>query len=239
MEHQTETARAVLREASQRLESLLPELELLRNDVKLNSDDTPVTAGDLLVQQQLEEVLRDRLPDLTFVGEEQTGGWDESPRGWVAVVDPIDGTENFASSLFEWGTMISIFYAGAHVASMLALPELGRRIISGDQLSYVRSRVAGFSSGMDQALIDGLAQSRQPRVFGAAVYNFYGVITGRLASFTNPVGAYSWDLLAGLSLAREHNCEVFVDDEPYDGRYLEPGRRYRVEVHHRYDRHPR
>lgn len=239
MEDHTETARTVLQDASRLIDRLLPELDALRTDFQLKADDTPVTAADLRVQHELEVLLRSALPDLTFVGEEESGGWQDTPRGWVAVVDPIDGTENFASSLVEWGTMISIFHSGVHAASMLVLPDLGRRIITGDTVAYVQSRIAGFSSGMDQALIDELAQSRQARIFGAAVYNFYGVITGRLASFTNPVGAYSWDLLAGLSLAREHNCEVFVDDEPYDGRYLEPGRRYRVEVHHRYDRHPR
>jgi len=239
MEHRQDTARAALHEASRLLDALLPELDALRTDVELKADDTPVTAADLRVQHELEALLRSALPGLTFVGEEQSAGWEESLDGWVAVVDPIDGTENFASSLVEWGTMISVFHSGVHAASMLALPDLGRRIITGDTVAYASSRIAAFSSGMDQSLVDEIAQSSQARIFGAAVYNFYGVITGRLASFTNPVGAYSWDLLAGLSLAREHNCEVFVDDEPYDGRYLEPGRRYRVEVHHRYDRHPR
>lgn len=239
MEQHTETARPVLRDASLLLDSLLPQLDVLRADVDLKEDDTPVTAADLLVQQKLETLLRAAFPDLTFVGEEQEAAWEESSQGWVAVVDPIDGTENFASSLVEWGAAISIFHSGVHAASMIALPELGRRIITGDKVDYARSRIAGFSSGMNQTLADRLAESPQARIYGAAVYNFYGVVTGRLASFTNPVGACSWDVLAGLSLALEHNCEVFVDDEPYDGRYLEPGRRYRVEVHHRYDRHPR
>ncbi|WP_218221713.1 inositol monophosphatase family protein [Nesterenkonia sp. Act20] len=239
MELHTQTARAALIEASDLLDSLMPKLDALRTELEFKADDTPVTAADLLLQQELETLLRARLSNLTFVGEEESAGWEAKPTGWVAVVDPIDGTENFASSLVEWGTAISIFHSGVHSASMIALPELGQRIISGDTLKYAQSRIAGFSSGMDQTLVDRIAEAPQARIYGAAVYNFFGVVTGRLASFTNPVGAYSWDVLAGLPLAREHNCEVFVDDEPYDGRYLEPGRRYRVEVHHRYDRHPR
>lgn len=221
------------------LEELTPRLDSHRSEVTLKEDDTPVTSADRLVQRSLEETLRVHFPELTFVGEEDETTWTSRTQGWVAVVDPIDGTENFASSLPEWGTAASLFHDGAHAASMIALPELGRRLITGDSVTYAHSRITGFSSGIDETLVRKMARTPQSRVLGAAVYNFYGVITGRLASFINPVGAYSWDLLAGLALAREHDCEVFVDDEPYDGRYLEPGRRYRVEVHHRHDRHPR
>lgn len=231
--------RSALENAHAVLEGLKPRLDSYRSEVTLKEDDTPVTSADRLVQRALEGTLRADLPDLTFVGEEDEGSWSARTEGWVAVVDPIDGTENFTSSLPEWGTAVSLFRDGAHVASMIALPELGRRLITGDVVLYAHSRITGFSSGIAETLAQKLAKTPQSRILGAAVYNFYGVITGRLASFINPVGAYSWDLLAGLALAKEHNCEVFVDDEPYDGRYLEPGRRYRVEVHHRHDRHPR
>ncbi|GAA1145770.1 inositol monophosphatase family protein [Nesterenkonia lutea] len=232
-------ARTALEATHGLLIALLPKLNALRADVTLKADDTPVTAADQLVQTEAEVLLRAHFQELTFVGEEDRAGWDEVPSGWVAVVDPIDGTENFASTLPEWGTAVSIFHEGAHVGSMIALPELGRRLITGDHVTYAHSRVTAFSSGITDVLARDLAATPQSRVMGAAVYNLYGVVTGRFARFINPVGAYSWDLLAGLQLALEHNCEVIVDDHPYDGRYLEPGTRYRVEVLHRYDRHPR
>lgn len=236
MTEYTPRARDMLNEVHELLVSLLPQLQALRSEVALKSDDTPVTAADTLLQNELETFLRSRLEGLTFVGEENRAGWEEEPTGWVAVVDPIDGTENFASSLPEWGTTVSIFKGGEHVASMIALPEMGLRIVTGDTLAYAQSRVTAFSSGIDENLVRQLAGTPQARLFGAAVYNLYGVITGRFARFINPVGAYSWDLLAGLQLAQEHHCEVYVDDQPYDGRYLQPGRKYRVDVQHRHDR---
>lgn len=237
-DHATQ-ARAALEGAYDLIVELLPRLDALRSEVTLKGDDTPVTQADLLVQQRLEEYLSGRLDDLTFVGEE--GQWDPEaePSGWTVVVDPIDGTENFASSLPEWGVAISLFHGPDHAGSMIALPDLNRRLITGDSVQYASSRITAFSSGIDEALVRRLAETPQARLMGAAVYNLYGVCTGRLARFINPVGAYSWDLLAGLQLALEHNCEVYVDDEPYRGTYLYPGRRYRIEVQHRYDRHPR
>lgn len=223
-------ARSALVGAHDLILSLLPQLERLRSQVTIKGDDTPVTAADKLVQSELESFLRNQLTDLTFVGEEDEAGWDQEPTGWVAVVDPIDGTENFTSSLPEWGTAVSIFRNGIHAASMIALPELGRRVISGDQLSYGSSRITAFSSGISEELVRQIADTPQARLFGAAVYNLYNVITGRVQRFVNPVGAYSWDLLAGLQLALEHGCSVTVDDAPYTGEYLHPGVRYRIDI---------
>lgn len=216
---------------------LLPQLDDLRHQVTLKGDDTPVTQADLLVQGKLEEFLKSQLEDLTFVGEEGQWDADAEPEGWTVVVDPIDGTENFASSLPEWGVSISIFRDSGHMGSMIALPDLGERLITGDTVTYANSRITAFSSGISRELVEQIAATPQSRLIGAAVYNLFGVATGRFTRFINPVGAYSWDLLAGLALALEHNCEVFVDDEPYDGSYLKPGRKYRVDIQHRHDRH--
>ena len=223
-------ARSALEGAHDLILSLLPQLDRLRWQVTIKGDDTPVTAADRLVQSELESYLRAQFTDLTFVGEEDGAGWDEDPSGWVAVVDPIDGTENFASCLPEWGTAVSIFNDGAHAGSMIALPELGRRIITGDTLSYGRSRITAFSSGISEDLVQQIAQTPQARLFGAAVYNLYNVITGRVHRFVNPVGAYSWDLLAGLQLALEHGCTVTIDGARYTGEYLHPGVKYRIDI---------
>lgn len=226
----TAQARKALEASYDMVVSLLPRLHELRSQVTLKGDDTPVTAADKLVQSEVEALLRGQFEDLTFVGEEDEAGWHEDPTGWVAVVDPIDGTENFTSSLPEWGSTITIFHQGRHAASMIALPELGKRIITGDTVDYASSRITAFSSGIDETLVRQIANTPRARLIGAAAYNLYGVITGRFARFVNPVGAYSWDLLAGLQLALEHGCSVTVDDAPYNGQYLHPGVKYRIDI---------
>lgn len=232
-------AQQALQGVDELVRDLMPRLDQLRSEVTFKGDDTPVTAADVLVQTSIEEYLTSRFEGLTFVGEEGEFSPDHSLAGWVAVVDPIDGTENFASSLPEWGVAVTLWHDGAHQASMISLPQLGQRLITGDTFTPASSRITAFSSGIDDELARQLADTPQARLMGAAVYNLYGVITGRFARFINPVGAYSWDLLAGLQLALEHNCEVYLNDQQYDGRYLKPGQRYRVDVRHRHDRHPR
>lgn len=75
-----------------------------------------------------------------------------------------------------------------------------------------------------------IAETPQSRLCGAAVYNLYNVVTGRVQRFVNSVGADFLDLLAGLQLALEHGCSVMVDDAVYTGEYLHPGIKYRIDI---------
>lgn len=111
--------------------------------------------------------------------------------------------------------------------------------MTGDTLTPIRSRIRGFSSSMCDEILEGMRSTQESRLMGCAVYNLYNVIRGSFARFTNPRGAYSWDLLPGLMLAREHNCDIEVEGKPYHGEFLEPGRKYRVDIRHRYDLHTR
>lgn len=205
-------------------------IEDLRFDVSWKDDGSPVTRADVYVEQRVQALLDERLGPVTFLGEETFTGWDGDLDGWVAVLDPIDGTENFCSGLKEWGVSLTLWHDGVHAGSMLLLPDLGERLITGDVFTPFRSRITGFSSSISMELAEQVVDADQGRIIGCAVYNLFNVVRGSYARFSNPVGAYSWDLLAGVMLALEHGCEVQIDDEPFTGRFLEPGRKHRVDV---------
>ncbi|WP_062210086.1 inositol monophosphatase family protein [Demequina oxidasica] len=223
-------ANTVLEGVADLVHHALPEIERRRYSVHLKADNTPVTEADVYLETRIEDFLRAQLGEVDFVGEESYRERRQDDSGWRAVLDPIDGTENFTSGLKEWGVSLTLWRDGAHEASMLLLPELGERLITGDSIEKKNSRIVGFSSGMGDALVRRLSEAGQARITGCAVYNLFNVITGSFAQFINPIGAYSWDLLAGLSLALEHGCEVSLDGQPYHGEYLEPGRKYCISV---------
>lgn len=220
------------------IRSALPQMMAMRYDITWKPDGSPVTAADVFVENAIADYLRAQLPGLRLVGEES---WvpQTLPEGvWVAVLDPIDGTENFCSGLKEWGTSLSIWKGQDHQGSLLMLPELNEAAMSGDIPRVPRSRIVGFSSSYNDAIGRGVAENPESRIMGCAVYNLFNVIRGAYARFVNPRGAYNWDLLGGVALAREAGCEVLVDGAEYDGGFLEPGRRYCVDIRHRYDLHP-
>lgn len=228
--------RQALEKVHQMVLETLPDIEALRTSITWKPDGSPVTEADVLVERGVEALLREILGDITFHGEETFEEGMASQMGWMAVLDPIDGTENFCSGLKVWGLSLSIWHDRAHVGSMLMLPELKERLITGDSIQHFSSRITGFSSSISDDLVAQLAGAGEARISGCAVFNMMNVVRGTFRRFVNPVGAYSWDLLAGVQLALEHGCEVEIDGSSYAGTYLEPGRRYRVDIRHRPDR---
>lgn len=233
------SARAVLDGLSGLIADSLPELMASRFDVEIKPDGSPVTPADKLMEQRIATYLAERLEAVTVIGEET---FDERPvpsAGWVAVVDPIDGTENFCSGLKEWGVSVSLWRDRTHQASLLQLPELGERLLSGDRLPSVRSRIVGFSSTVSKEVVrQALDEHHEARIIGCAVYNLLNVIRGSFARFINPTGAHAWDLVAGVNLALDHGCDVLIDGETYERAFLEPGQKYRVDIRNGHHRHP-
>ncbi|WP_312418918.1 inositol monophosphatase family protein [Shinella sp.] len=228
---------SLLRRTRDLILSSLPQMQEMRYDITWKPDGSPLTAADVFLERQIGDFLCAELPGLRFIGEES---WEPQvlPEGdWLAVLDPIDGTENFCSGLKEWGTSLSIWRGGDHRGSMLLMPELNEVAMSGDIPRVPQSRIVGFSSSYNDEIGQGIAENPEARIMGCAVYNLFNVIRGSYARFVNPKGAYNWDLLGGVALAHEAGCDVQVDGKIYDGQFLEPGRRYRVDIRHRYDFH--
>jgi len=226
------TARSTAEAVRDLVKGLLPAIEARRYDITWKLDGSPVTAADLLVEDEVSSLLRQRLGDLRFIGEETGDSGTTSESGWSAVLDPIDGTENFCSGLKEWGVSLSLWQGGEHAASMLYLPELDECLITGDEVTPRRSRILGLSSTLSEELVESLRQAGEARIIGCAVYNMFNVVRGSYYRFLNPVGARSWDLQAGVMLALENGLDVLLDGKPYTGSFLLPDRKYRVDIRH-------
>ncbi|WP_115118689.1 inositol monophosphatase family protein [Synechococcus sp. UW105] len=232
--------RSVVDEMCSLILSQMDQIQSHRYEITWKPDGSPVTNSDVLIENLIHGFLREKFPGIAFAGEESYSQTDAAhEEGYYAILDPIDGTENFCSGLKIWGVSFTLWHSRKHLISLLFLPELGDRLMTGDVIRPVHSRINGFSSSMCQEILDGMGDAEESRLMGCAVFNMYSVITGSFARFSNPRGAYAWDLLPGLILALEHCCEVHVDGKPYQGHFLEPSGRYRVDIRHRYDLHSR
>ena len=227
-------------QAVELVNELMPSVLDLRYTISYKADGSPVTKADIYLENKILELVSLRIAGCKTICEESFSGSGVQARGSLVIIDPIDGTENFCSGLKEWGVSIGVWHDGRHLGSMLHMPELGETIISGQPVSKVsRSRITGFSSSYTEAIGEGIRDAEEYRVTGCAVYNLINVIRGSFCRFVNPKGAYVWDLLPGLMLALEHGCEVILDGEPFHGQFLDPTKKYRVDIRHRYDLHSR
>lgn len=208
----------------------LPQIEATRYDITIKEDGTPVTTSDIFIEKLVYNHVKSRLPNVIFIGEESFDFSSVATNNYVLILDPIDGTENFCSGLMEWGVSIGLWNGSSHIGSCLFMPELGIRLITGDAVEPRHSRLTGMSSSVSQGILDEMQQPGEYRMMGCAVYNIYNVIRGSFKRFVNPKGAYVWDLMPGMMLALEHGCTVIVEGEQYDGSFLDPTHKYRIDI---------
>ncbi|MEN8167960.1 MAG: inositol monophosphatase family protein [Pseudomonadota bacterium] len=82
-------------------QELLGSFKQIEADIK--SDGSMVTAADLAMQQRIQELLSNNYPDCGFLSEEMSAEEQEkalaTPDSDVWVLDPLDGTSNFAMGI--------------------------------------------------------------------------------------------------------------------------------------------
>lgn len=119
-------ARAAAEAASELLRDARPQ------DVRAKGNPRDlVTEWDLRSEDVIRRVLAERTPGIAVLGEE--AGQGESPDndrasgrpGQRWLVDPIDGTVNFAHGLPIWAVSIACEDAGQIAAGVVAAPQLG------------------------------------------------------------------------------------------------------------------
>jgi len=121
-------------------------------EVRLKPDRTPVTEADLAIEAAIRDAVRATYPDDAVLGEEG-GSQGEGRRRWI--VDPIDGTKNFADGVQIWSNLIALAVDDQPVLGVVNLPALGER--------YDASR--GGGARMNGAPIHVSRADRVPRSF--------------------------------------------------------------------------
>jgi len=87
-----------------------------------------VTEADVNAERVISDALLERFPESVVIGEEAVSenpalleGWSKND-GLAFVVDPIDGTFNFASGVASFGVMLSVVKAGETIAGIIHDP---------------------------------------------------------------------------------------------------------------------
>lgn len=94
--------------------------------VDRKSDESPVTEADRVAEVLIVEGLRAATPDIPVVAEEEVAGGlvtAACPAFWL--VDPLDGTRDFAKGRDEYAVCIGLVRDGRAVLGALVLPATG------------------------------------------------------------------------------------------------------------------
>ena len=192
--------------------------------VGLKGPQDVVTDADGAVERSIVAALHAAFPDDAFLGEE--GGGTPGDRCWV--IDPIDGTANFARGLPHWCVSIAFVASGRTEVGVIYDPtgdlmysarrgtgatRNGTRIHVSATDDLVRATVdIGYSRRTEIDDFAGiltrlLRQGVNVTQSGSAALGLARVADGRLDGYAER-HLYAWDALAGLLVVDEAGGRV-------------------------------
>ncbi len=190
-----------------------------------------VTEFDRRSEEAIIATIREASPDDAILGEEGGGRPGTSGRRWL--VDPIDGTTNFAHGLPMFAASIALEVQGELVAGVLAAPALGwtfwaargmgawlesdrgvrRLAVSGTAALAGALLATGFPTTTSARAHNFAAfeavyrRSQGVRRIGAAALDLAFVAAGWIDAYWE-APLHPWDLGAGVVLVREAGGRV-------------------------------
>ena len=242
----------VLRDAAQ--QEIIPRFRALApaDIAEKSSSIDLVTAADLGAEAMITAALRQRFPTAMILGEEAYAADPLSMNGLseaelAFVIDPVDGTFNFAAGNALFGTLLAVVRRGETVAgiiydplhghALLAEKGAGARMLRPDG-SDAPVRVAApvpLAQMVSVAVLHylpepmrsnagtALAKVRMSLAYGCSAHEYWMLNTGR-AHFLVGHRMMPWDHLAGTLIHAEaggHNAHF--DGSPYRPGAIEGG----------------
>ncbi|MBN2181387.1 MAG: inositol monophosphatase [Sedimentisphaerales bacterium] len=240
-----ETAIVSARLAGQRA---MEEIEYTK--VSIKNDRELVTQTDANCQKIIIDRIKENYPDHGFVCEEGEAGklFKQPPRGgerlwWV--IDPIDGTNNFAHGLLLFTVSVAVVYEGEPIVGVIFEPATesmywavkdGEAQLNGRKITASEKALDGFSSvGLDSHFEEGvpgwtreIIRLTRFRNLGTTALQLAYVAKGSLDG-TIANTPKLWDIAAGVLIAERAGAKVTdwagqkifpVDLDVYEGGYF-------------------
>jgi myo-inositol-1(or 4)-monophosphatase len=187
----------------------------------LKADGSLITACDRWSDATLVRGLAACFPGEGVLSEEGEQRVPASAAYWV--VDPLDGTTNFAAGIPYWAISLARFEAGLPVLAVLDVPPLRQRIVAvrgqgawrnGKRLQppSLQSHPAGCASLCSRSIrvLQKLPHQRFPgkiRLLGVASLNLVSVAMGQTVAALEATPKI-WDLAAAWLVLTELGCPL-------------------------------
>lgn len=208
-----------------------------RQSVEYKGEVDLVTEADKQAEEAIKEVLKEAFPDYGMLTEESGEFAGEGDARWV--VDPLDGTTNYAHGLPIFATSIALEKEGEVILGVVHDPmgeetyvaERGsgatlnrQRIEVSETDELIRSLLAtGFPYDRDDDMVTVLdlfghfaLLTQGMRRLGSAALDLCYVAAGRLDAYYEH-GIKAWDIAAGSLIVEEAGGET----TDYQGRALD------------------
>ncbi len=159
--------------------------------------------SNVLIMQRLHE----ERPDDAILSEESKDSAARLTAKRVWIVDPVDGTREYSEGRSDWAVHVALVSAGVPIAGAVALPSLGKVLLTKPAPSIVPS------SAPKPRLV--VSRSRPPKLaeylasvldadlvpMGSAGAKTMSIILGESDIYAHSGGQYEWDSCAPVAVA--------------------------------------
>lgn len=196
-------------------------------EVKYKEKSELVTTADKLSEDYLIKAIKKNFPDHNILSEE-AGEAVNSESDFLWVIDPVDGTTNFAYHNPFFAIAVSVFYKNEVVLGIIYNPVLdemywakkgegayfnGQKLKVNNNKALDKLRLTYCHGNTDKSINDAIKlysyfkRQGSIRQLGSAAMELALVARGIIDAFVVP-GALRWDVGAGILLIREAGGKV-------------------------------
>jgi myo-inositol-1(or 4)-monophosphatase len=197
--------------------------DLQHLEVTMKGPQDFLTAADLAVERRIVQQLKEAFPDDWLLAEESYSETRTETARALWVIDPIDGTGNFAAGRPDWCVSIGFMHLGEPTIGVIEVPCANEQYaaLRGNGATRngmpvrvsARTSIAQSTLGVDYsfrspsapylAIVGALlGKKAEYRRNGSAALSLAHVAGGRLEGFVE-LHLYPWDVAAGLVIVQE------------------------------------
>ena len=197
---------------------------------KIKSDNTPVSNGDLEINELITQKISELTPNIPIISEETSDNKDNLNLKDFWLVDPIDGTYDYINNLEEFTINAGLIINKMPVAGLINAPAKKRMFYSygkGFAFEMNKEKIINLSNSISKKEKDFkfISYSNKIKPEIQKIYDNLGVVenikmksslkfcvvaTGEYDGYVAEPRAYEWDIAAGHAIL-EHSGGSVTD----------------------------
>jgi 3'(2'), 5'-bisphosphate nucleotidase len=170
--------------------------------------------GDVAAHDFLTASIRSAYPDDSILSEEAIDDPRRLSSRRVWIIDPLDGTREYAEGRADWAVHVALSVDGVPGACAVALPALDR-VMSTAHIPLLPDRDPGqlriaVSRTRPPAIAELVAERLGAELvpMGSAGFKAMAVLTGAVDAYVHAGGQYEWDSAAPVGVALAHGLHA-------------------------------
>lgn len=163
-------------------------------------------AGDVIAQDWISRALKIHRPDDAVLSEEAEDDHSRLNSSRVWIIDPLDGTREFASGRQDWAVHIALSVDGTITHAAVGMPDLGQ-VFHTSEVRAVEAKPTGrlvISHNSRPAIAEFLGEELGMEVvsMGSCGAKVVSVMLGDNDAYVHSGGQYEWDNAAPVGIAQ-------------------------------------